>query len=636
MSSTALDALRDLGARKVLVVYDHVPRPGESGADLRLAQIVELLREAGHAVTLVGRNADSAPSHARALEERGVRVLAPDPARTPFVKLPARDLELERLVATERFDVAILYQYFWSGLGVGEQYLPLLRAHAPSTRVVLLSDDCHALRERRRFEQSGKRGDLERSRALLAKEADSYRLADALWTITGEDAGRMRAAWPDLDPRVVTFAQADVRQRVPTWSEREGMLFLGSGANDANVQAVRWFAREVLPIVRRALPDATFTLVGEPPPAASGGWNVEDAHTIAAGRADELAPCFDAARVFVSPVTYGTGLKTKNVQALGHGVPFVLTAISAEGLGLEDELARSIADDPRAFAERVIALHEDRALWTRCSERSLAHASARFGRDRTARDLATELASVLARPARAWPAGHVGPSFRVDARFPDLWTGPRRLGERTRAHLTLAREHARGGDLRAAQLEVRMAFADLAFVDREAPAFGDLHAELALYYAATGEHAECVAAAEAAFEGNPTMSAELRASVELARAASKETLANANGLAAFESGDVEKALELQLAAIERTPRDARLWNDLGAMLWSAGDPNEALNAFEKALELVPDDRDASLNRARVLGALGRVDEALSLATTMSTRTPDDAEARELLEQLRVA
>ena len=605
-----LGGLDALGARSFLVVYDHVPRPGESGADLRLVQIVELLRASGHRVTLIGRNADSRPEHARALEGLGVTVLAPDPDRTPHLRPKGASIDLARLCAEERFDVAILYQYFWSGIGVGEQYLPVLRREAPWMRVVLLSDDCHALREERKAQKSGSRSDLERARGLFEKEADSYALADALWTITEEDAERMRAAWPALAPRVIAFAQADVRERVPGHAGRDGLLFLGSGANDANVQAVRWFVREALPLVRARLPDVKLRLVGEPP---AGGWGFDDPWIETVGRAADLAPHFDRARVFVSPVTYGTGLKTKNVQALGHGLPAVLTSISAEGLELAGDLAANVHDHPREFAERVVALHEGEEPWSQCSAASLAHARTAFGRERTARDLAAGLADVLGTEPKAWPAGHVGPSFRIDARDPDL-ARDRRLGRRTMAHVELAHALAKDDRLDEAVSELRMAFCDLVFVDANAPAFGDLHAQLALFYAAAGADEDCVAAAEAAFAQNPRLADELRTAVERASASARRSLeahehprTTEERLAAagrcYARGELERAAELLLAVLESEPTCARAWNDLGAVLWSGGAPNDALAAFENALLREPNDPDALANRASVLAAL---------------------------------
>lgn len=612
--SAAIDrgGLDALGPRSFLVVYDHVPRPGESGADLRLVQIVELLRAAGHRVTLIGRNADSKPEHTRALEALGVTVRAPDPDRTPFVRPLGASIDLAALCAAERFDAAILYQYFWSGLGVGEQYLPILRRVAPWMRVVLLSDDCHALREERRAEKSGSQSDRERARGLFEKEADSYALADALWTITREDAERMRAAWPALSPRVIAFAQAEVRERVPGFETRDGLLFLGSGANDANVQAVRWFVSAALPLVRLALPDVKLRLVGEPP---AGGWGFDDPAIETLGRAADLAPCFDRARVFVSPVTYGTGLKTKNVQALGHGLPVVLTTISAEGLELEGELARCVHDDAAGFARSVVALHEDAELWSCCSTASLAHARAAFGRERTARDLAEGLRDLFARAPGAWPEGHVGPSFQIDARDPALAVD-RRLGRRTLAHVELAQSLAKAGRLDAAVRELRMAFCDLVFVEAEAPAFGDLHAQLAVLYAAAEEHEECIAAARAAAALNPDLASELRGAAERAREGAEralEALAHPATIEAcfaaaarcYARDELERAAGHLLAALDRDPGSVRAWNDLGAVLWKSGAAEDALGAFENALLRNPSDPDALANRASVLATVER-------------------------------
>ena len=57
------------------------------------------------------------------------------------------------------------------------------------------------------------------------------------------------------------------------------------------------------------------------------------------------------------PLLYGAGIKGKVVEALYYGVPVITTSIGAEGLcGTE---AVVVVDDAAAFAEKVVAYHED-------------------------------------------------------------------------------------------------------------------------------------------------------------------------------------------------------------------------------------------------------------------------------------
>jgi glycosyltransferase involved in cell wall biosynthesis len=74
----------------------------------------------------------------------------------------------------------------------------------------------------------------------------------------------------------------------------------------------------------------------------------------------------------VAPLRYGAGMKGKVTQSLGAGLPVVTTTIGAEGLDVIDGEEMLIADDPDAFAERIVALHGDPDGWRRLSDKGLA------------------------------------------------------------------------------------------------------------------------------------------------------------------------------------------------------------------------------------------------------------------------
>jgi glycosyltransferase involved in cell wall biosynthesis len=125
-----------------------------------------------------------------------------------------------------------------------------------------------------------------------------------------------------------------------------------------------WFVREVLPRLRRRL-DTRLTVVGVRPPAELAAPGIERLE-----RVDDLAPLYDRARVFIAPIRFGAGLPYKLHHAAAHGLPVVCTSLLANQLGWRDELL--IADEPDAFAERCVALHEDPSLWARLRQAALA------------------------------------------------------------------------------------------------------------------------------------------------------------------------------------------------------------------------------------------------------------------------
>lgn len=610
----ALAELAADGPLSILVVYDHVPRPDAAGADLRLFQIVEFLARAGHHLTFLARSGVSQGAterHVRALQERGIEVLGPDRDRVLWERIDAPQMDVEALLRERAFDLAVLYQYFWVGIGVAEQYEPLLRAASPSTRVLLLSDDVHWLRECRRAEQSGVRADVERARGLCAKELETYRRADLVLTITREDAARMEADLPGLAPELVHFCQDEIPSAVPPFAQRRGLLFLGSGHNDANVQAVQWFVREVLPHVRAELPDIELSIVGEPP---ARGWRCEDAPGVRVlGRADALEEHLDRARVFVSPITYGTGLKTKNVQALGRGLPIVLSSISAEGMELSAEAGGDavalIRDDAPAFADAVVSLVRDERRWTSLSQRSIAHAHTHFSRAHTIRDLARVVARARTRPLSAHRSAEYGVGLRVQTELSEHFPNGR-AKNRTAAHLELARRWREAGRLDDAKQELRNAFCELCCLPPDARVFAQLHLLLSVVYLTGGEMDEAAAAAREALALVPDMSDEDRRVLEsvlaAARAHEETRPTSADRLAeskrAYLAGEFELAAQCVLAVLREDERCADAWNSLGVFLCALGDRADAQGAFERALSIEPENADARANLDELLSA----------------------------------
>jgi glycosyltransferase involved in cell wall biosynthesis len=81
------------------------------------------------------------------------------------------------------------------------------------------------------------------------------------------------------------------------------------------------------------------------------------------GWLEDLAAVLATTRVAVAPLRYGAGLKLKIVEAMGHGVPVVTTAVGAEGLGAEYGVELLVADEPYECARQVCALLTDDELW---------------------------------------------------------------------------------------------------------------------------------------------------------------------------------------------------------------------------------------------------------------------------------
>ena len=82
---------------------------------------------------------------------------------------------------------------------------------------------------------------------------------------------------------------------------------------------------------------------------------------------------FGQLRVSVAPLRYGAGMKGKVVSSLAAGLPCVGTSIAVEGMTLVIGQDILVADTPEAFADAVVRVYQDEALWTRLSAAGQAY-----------------------------------------------------------------------------------------------------------------------------------------------------------------------------------------------------------------------------------------------------------------------
>jgi glycosyltransferase involved in cell wall biosynthesis len=146
------------------------------------------------------------------------------------------------------------------------------------------------------------------------------------------------------------------------------LLFVGSLTYEPNIDALEWFAAEVLPAVRRAVPGAVLRIVGQGrSPRVERLAGVPGVELV--GEVTSVSPELARASVSVVPLRFGGGTRIKILEALAHGVPVVSTTIGAEGLGLRHGEHALLADTSTEIAAACVCLLDDPAEGVRLAER---------------------------------------------------------------------------------------------------------------------------------------------------------------------------------------------------------------------------------------------------------------------------
>ncbi len=371
---------------RVLFLAKQFPWPTNVGARQRSFHVARGLARTHH-VTVVALDEPAAPGAREAfLAASGCERVLFVPTSTcrgmqppgPPASRPVRALRALRGLVRSPLPDALLY--WWSDALVAE--LEKLRRqegadvvfasqswmaeHARAagfTRIVVDVDDLLSEVSRQRLRQRGwyprKPLDLLRAGQERAYERSLPERFTRVLVAKDDDRAFFPAASRgrvEVLPNGIALPDAPA----PEPERADTLLFVGTLGYAPNVDAVTWFAREVLPRVWEARPDVRFQVVG----FGSGRHLAEalaDPRCAVAESPPELAPFYAAAALVVTPVRTGGGTRIKVLEALAHGRALVSTRFAPEGLSLRGGVDLELADTPRAMADACLALLADPA-----------------------------------------------------------------------------------------------------------------------------------------------------------------------------------------------------------------------------------------------------------------------------------
>lgn len=205
-------------------------------------------------------------------------------------------------------------------------------------------------------------------RKLAAYEAWVAGQFDGLFINASTDADALRAMAPAFAKKIHVAANGvDVRlialaRRPQAKLPRQGaqLVFVGHLAYPPNVDAVLWFAKQVLPLILKERPEATFEVVGGDAPhsvLALAGLPGVRLH----GYQGDTRPFLEMAALSVCPVRTGAGRQNKLIEAFACGLPAVSTGFAARGAEAVAGRDVLVADSAADFSQAVLSLLRDPA-----------------------------------------------------------------------------------------------------------------------------------------------------------------------------------------------------------------------------------------------------------------------------------
>lgn len=274
----------------------------------------------------------------------------------------SRKLEniLQRLLVAGKFDIGQI------GLLHMAQYIRSIPRDIP---VLLDTQNAEHLIMHRYFETEEnplKKVFLLYQREKLKRyERTMCRRFDRILTVSERDKEELALVCDEKDLFSVIPNGVDIQYYAPRLIQeryRTDLIYLGTMSGYMNVDAIIYFYENILPYIRKEIPDVKLTIAGAKPDKKLLNLAKIDKNVVVTGEVDDMRPYVGGSKVVIVPLRIGAGTRLKILEAMAQGKPVVSTSVGCEGLEVTPDKDIIVADDPKEFANRTIDLLRDEGL----------------------------------------------------------------------------------------------------------------------------------------------------------------------------------------------------------------------------------------------------------------------------------
>jgi glycosyltransferase involved in cell wall biosynthesis len=358
---------------RILVLSLAHPSPPTGGHKMRNWAMLHALAACGHEIVLISfadHDVDDEPLRrfCRKVEivQRAPKSLSaaadiPGRMRALWARLPYAALRFRSDLMQTRIRTAL--QQFPFDAVVAETVFALI--NVPASLEVPLVLDCHNLEHlllhrymalernplRRVFVQN-------ECRLLRAWEMEGCSRADLVLACSEHDRLLLQELMPAIRCAIVPNAIDTDTYRAGGEEDVHTVLFTGGLDWYPNVDAVEFFARQILPEIRFRVPSVRFLIAGRGP-APRYRRRLARLSCEFTEAVQDIRPFLARASVCVVPLRIGSGTRLKILEAAAMRKPVVATRLGAEGLDFVDQEELALADRPQEFAGAVVDLLEN-------------------------------------------------------------------------------------------------------------------------------------------------------------------------------------------------------------------------------------------------------------------------------------
>jgi len=273
---------------------------------------------------------------------------------------------LIKILKKQNFDIVQL-EHVYLGL-----YIDTIRKHS-NAKIVLRPQNVESQLWKRYLENVNnplKKYYLEIATQRLFKfERKTANSVDGIMGISPNDSGVFSKWVPKTPVSNIPVGYEINTNNVssPDFFERESgfPVFYHLGSMDwlPNVQAVKWFISDVIPIIKKSVGNFRFRIAGKNMPEYF--YKLKNASLIVDGEIEDPRKYQSDKQVMIVPLLSGGGIRVKIIEGMVLGKVVISTPLGAEGIPYSDGVNILIADSKEEFAKKIVECINS---WKHCTE----------------------------------------------------------------------------------------------------------------------------------------------------------------------------------------------------------------------------------------------------------------------------
>ena len=264
---------------------------------------------------------------------------------------------------------------------ITQRYINLIRKYTKA-QVIYQGHDLHYLRRYRENLISKPSQAEEIMKKEQKEEFEIISYTDLPCYVSQYEVDIVNKALPYSHCIAIPIFQYDVSKMTKVYKagERKDICFVAGFQHKPNIDGACWFVKNILPIVKKKIPDLKTYIIGSKPTDEVKALASDSVIVTGFVTDEQLEQYYSSVRVAIIPLNFGAGVKGKTVEAVYNKVPVLTTTVGAEGIDNSMGVL-SIEDSTEGFANRLIELYQNEDELQRISDLSCDFIKSQFTKE---------------------------------------------------------------------------------------------------------------------------------------------------------------------------------------------------------------------------------------------------------------